>query len=57
MLRIAVCDDELIFQNRISDMIKAQLGKCQIECDISCFQSGKIWLKQVNNRQISRLFS
>lgn len=41
MLRIAVCDDEPVFQNKISAQIKFLLGQKQIDCDVSRFGSGE----------------
>lgn len=50
MLRIAVCDDEPIFQNKLSEMLRAQLGQYCIDCDISCFGSGGELVKAARER-------
>lgn len=45
MLNIAVCDDELYYQNRIKDLISAYLNDLEHKHAITCFDSGKALLQ------------
>lgn len=41
MLRIAICDDELLVAKALKKMVKKCLDQCDIICEIDLFESGK----------------
>lgn len=48
MLKIAICDDETVFQNKITTLIELYLQKKQIESEIDCFESGEQFLENAS---------
>lgn len=46
MIKVAICDDELIFRERISEQIEKCFKEQNIECEIDCFSSGEEFLEK-----------
>lgn len=49
MLKIAVCDDETVFQKKIKKFVIEYLNNRKIECEIDCFASGEELLKRTKH--------
>ncbi|MBQ4284727.1 MAG: response regulator transcription factor [Lachnospira sp.] len=50
-MRIAVCDDEPIYVERISSLVKDECIKRTLECEIDTFYSGEALLNDLKNNE------
>lgn len=46
MIRIAICDDEVLYLKKIERLIRADLKNRQVDFTIDCFESGKMFIEQ-----------
>lgn len=46
MIRIAICDDEVLYLKKIERLMRADLTNRQVDFTIDCFESGKMFIEQ-----------
>ena len=56
ILRIAICDDEAIFSEKLKEILQAEFKDHNIDCELITVQDGKTLLQLCQKKRIDAVF-